>query len=43
MASSNVIRDPVQDQLLTSQNAALVVIDYQPVQVRGKTTISSPP
>jgi nicotinamidase-related amidase len=33
MASSNVIRDPVQDQLLTPQNAALVVIDYQPVQV----------
>lgn len=27
------IRDPAQDFLLTPQNAALVIIDYQPVQV----------
>lgn len=26
-------RDPVTDQLLTPQNAAFIVIDYQPVQV----------
>jgi hypothetical protein len=26
-------RDPVTDHLLTPQNAALVVIDYQPSQV----------
>lgn len=28
-----MIRDPVGDHLLTAQNAALVVIDYQPSQV----------
>lgn len=27
------VRDPVQDHLLTPQNAALIIIDYQPVQV----------
>jgi nicotinamidase-related amidase len=32
-ASSSVIRDPVGDHLLTPQNSALVVIDYQPAQV----------
>jgi len=31
--SSEPRRDPVTDHLLTPQNAALVVIDYQPVQV----------
>jgi nicotinamidase-related amidase len=31
--TSQPIRDPVQDHLLTPQNAALVIIDYQPVQV----------
>jgi nicotinamidase-related amidase len=29
------IRDPVGDHLLTPQNAALVVIDYQPSQFGG--------
>lgn len=33
MASFKTIRDPVTDHLLTPQNAALVIIDYQPVQV----------
>jgi len=33
LPSSNVIRDPVGDHLLTPQNSALVVIDYQPSQV----------
>ena len=33
MASPNVIRDPVADELLTPENAALVIIDFQPVQV----------
>ena len=33
--SSEPIRDPKTDPLLTPQNAALVVIDYQPVQVRS--------
>src|SRR5690242_12883903 len=31
--SSEPVRDPTKDWLLTPQNAALVVIDYQPVQV----------
>ena len=26
------VRDPVGDQLLTPQNSALIVIDYQPSQ-----------
>jgi nicotinamidase-related amidase len=33
MTSSKTIRDPVTDHLLTPQNAALVIIDFQPVQV----------
>lgn len=28
-------RDPVKDQLLTPENSALIVIDYQPVQVNS--------
>jgi nicotinamidase-related amidase len=31
--SSEPIRDPIKDSLLTPQNAAFIVIDYQPVQV----------
>jgi nicotinamidase-related amidase len=33
MTSTDPIRDPRQDHLLTPQNAALVIIDFQPVQV----------
>jgi len=33
MTSFKTIRDPVTDHLLTPQNAALVIIDFQPVQV----------
>ena len=33
--SSEPIRDRLSDHLLTPQNAALVVIDYQPVQVNS--------
>jgi nicotinamidase-related amidase len=33
--SSEPIRDPVNDHLLTPQNAAFIVIDYQPVQVNS--------
>lgn len=33
MASFASIRDPLTDHLLTPQNAALVIIDFQPVQV----------
>jgi nicotinamidase-related amidase len=31
--ASQPIRDQVQDQLLTPKNSALIIIDYQPVQV----------
>ena len=33
--ASEPIRDPLKDQLLTPQNAAFIVIDYQPVQVNS--------
>ena len=33
LASSSVIRDPLGDHLITPQNSALIVIDYQPAQV----------
>jgi isochorismate hydrolase len=33
--SSNTIRDQVNDHLLTPKNSALVIIDYQPVQVKS--------
>ena len=33
--TSETIRDPVKDHLLTPQNAAFIIIDYQPVQVNS--------
>lgn len=33
--SSEPIRDPKSDHLLTPQNAAFIIIDYQPVQVNS--------
>ena len=33
--ASEPIRDPRQDHLLTPQNSALIIIDYQPVQVNS--------
>jgi len=33
--SSEPIRDPVADRLLTPQNAMMIIIDYQPVQVNS--------
>jgi nicotinamidase-related amidase len=33
MTSQKTIRDPIRDHLLTPQNAAVVIIDFQPVQV----------
>jgi len=33
--TSEAIRDPRQDRLLTPQNSAFVIIDYQPVQVNS--------
>ena len=37
--TSEPIRDPVTDHLLTPQNAALVVIDYQPSQIQSVRSI----
>jgi nicotinamidase-related amidase len=37
--TSEPIRDPVTDHLLTPQNAALVVIDYQPSQIHAVRSI----
>ena len=36
---SEPMRDPVTDPLLTPQNSALVVIDYQPSQIQAVTSI----
>ena len=36
--TSQPVRDPIKDPLLTPQNSALIIIDYQPVQV---TSIAS--
>ena len=33
--SSEPIRDPLKDHLLTPQNSAFIIIDYQPVQVNS--------
>lgn len=40
MSSPAAPRDPVGDHLLTPQNSALIIIDYQPVQV---TSVASGP
>ncbi len=37
--ASEPIRDPKKDDLLTPQNAAFIVIDYQPVQVNSIASI----
>ena len=37
--SSEQTRDPVRDHLLTPQNSALIVIDYQPSQLRIVTSM----
>ena len=37
--TSEELRDPVTDHLLTPQNAALVVIDYQPSQLQAMTSM----
>ena len=36
---SEPLRDPISDHLLTPQNSALVVIDYQPSQVQTVASI----
>ena len=37
--TSEPIRDPASDPLLTPQNSALVVIDYQPSQLQAVTSM----
>jgi nicotinamidase-related amidase len=37
--SSEPIRDPAADHLLTPQNSAFVIIDYQPVQVNSSASM----
>ncbi len=39
MTSPAKIRNPVEDHMLTPENAALVVIDFQPVQVASVVTM----
>ncbi len=37
--TSESVRDPIADHLLTPRNAALVVIDYQPSQLQAMTSM----
>jgi nicotinamidase-related amidase len=39
MTTNDSVRDPITDYLLTPQNAALVVIDYQPSQLATVTSM----
>lgn len=39
MAEGSPLRDPAQDHLLTPQNAVLAMIDYQPEQYAGVSSI----
>ena len=39
MTSPLTVRDPLNDDLLTPQNAALLIIDFQPVQVSSIVTM----
>ncbi|WP_377299548.1 isochorismatase family protein, partial [Rhizobium sp. SGZ-381] len=39
MTSPATIRNPVEDHMLTPDNAALVIIDFQPVQVASIVTM----
>jgi len=39
MTSPATIRDPLEDHMLTPENAALVIIDFQPVQVASVVTM----
>ena len=38
MSSIKPIRDPKTDHLLTPENSALLIIDYQPIQVHSITS-----
>lgn len=38
--TSEPTRDPLQDHLITPQNAALIIIDYQPTQINSINSMS---
>jgi hypothetical protein len=35
VAPGAAVRDPLADHLLTTQNSAFIIIDYQPRQIAG--------
>jgi len=37
--ASETIRDPAKDHLLTPKNSAMLIIDYQPVQVNSTASM----
>jgi hypothetical protein len=37
--TSETKRDPVKDRLLTPENSAMIIIDYQPVQVTSAASM----
>lgn len=39
MSSYNPIRNPQKDTLLSPENSALIIIDYQPLQINSVTTM----
>lgn len=39
MSSYNPIRNPKKDTLLSPENSALIIIDYQPLQINSVTTM----
>ncbi|MDR1782273.1 MAG: isochorismatase family protein [Bacilli bacterium] len=41
MASIKPIRDPKKDHLLTPENCAIVIIDYQPTQIHSVNSINT--
>ena len=40
--TSAPIRDPLADHLITPQNAALLLVDYQPAQVASVRSMDAP-
>ena len=42
-ATSQTIRDQVEDHLLTPKNSVLIIIDYQPVQVGSVASMDAGP
>lgn len=38
--NSYPVRDPLKDRLMTPENTALIIIDYQPVQINSINSMS---